>query len=113
MLKNFFPILFVINGCAEVVIPNVEWCVSIGSSGAICQNSNNDQKRRLDLDGWLNFLEANESKGPALCTSSEDFTKLKTSIEQLCLLAGDKCTYDRKFLDRVYEFASNPESSHP
>lgn len=109
MLKKCLPILFVISGCADVVIPDIEWCVSVGTQGALCQNSNTDKKRKLNVDEWVDFLEAGEQKGPALCVASADFTKLKTTIEQLCVLLGEQCTYDRLRLERFYEQLNHTE----
>lgn len=83
----------------------MEWCASAGIHGALCQRSITDERRILGIDEFIYFLEAqdddkatpdNEEKGPALCTSSNDFARVKTTIEQLCQKAGNKCSYEDK-----------------
>lgn len=86
------------SGCATVRVPNVEWCTSIGIDGALCQNSLSNDNRQLTLDEWLAWLDADveAGRGPALCVSSDDFTRLKIALEQLCYRAGRYCTRDTK-----------------
>lgn len=117
-LKSLWLSLFVMIGaCNRVEVPNIEWCASIGIHGALCQHSISEDKRQLSIDEFIYFLESqeddkatpeNEEKGPALCTSSNDFARVKTTIEQLCHKAGNKCTYeDKKMiknLDSAYQY---------
>lgn len=109
-------------GCNRVEVPNIEWCASAGIHGAFCQHSITEDRRRLSIDEFIYFLEAqddikstpeNEEKGPALCTSSNDFARVKTTIEQLCQKAGNKCTYeDKKMisnLNHAYQYLRQGE----
>lgn len=102
----------------EVEIPAIEWCSSIGRLGATCQDSIDRERRRLmDLEAWVEFLAAapddprtpvDESKGPALCTSSEHFARLQTALEQLCYKAGKYCTLEqRELISSLKENASS------
>lgn len=107
-LRTVWLILFstlVLCSCNTVEVPDVEWCSSIGRFGAICQNSISDNRRRLTVDQWLDFLEAlpddpstpiNEEKGPALCATTNDFRRVKVALEQLCEKAGWQCTLEQK-----------------
>lgn len=102
--KLWLSTFVLVSGCA-VTIPDVELCSSIGSRGAICQNTNSENKRRMSFDQWYDFLEADQDKGPALCLSSTDFTALKTSIQTLCKNAGRRCTYEqKKTIERIERF---------
>jgi hypothetical protein len=101
---SLFATLCLLNSCStKVVIPDVEWCASVGLYGAICQNSISDKSREISNKEFIRFLEAqlddpktsnNESKGPALCTSSEDFTKIKIAIQKLCN-ESQKCEFEK------------------
>jgi len=114
-LRNVWLASFaLIISCNKVEVPNTKWCSSIGIHGAICQESNTDQNSQMTIDEFIYFLEAqednkstpeNEEKGPALCTSSDDFAKIKTTIEQLCHKSGNKCTYEDKQLIRKMNLA--------
>lgn len=114
-LKTAWLLLFAIiaSACNKVEVPNTRWCSSIGIHGALCQDSNTLDNSKLGIDEFIYFLEAqeddkttpeNESKGPALCISSNDFAKLKTAVEQLCHKLGNKCTYeDKQMIARMNE----------
>ena len=110
-LKRLLLILLLLSlvSCEKTVeIPAVEWCSSVGRFGATCQDSIDRERRRLmDLEAWVEFLAAvpddprtplDESKGPALCASSEDFARLQTALEQLCYKAGKYCTLEQREL---------------
>lgn len=90
-LNALLTILF-LSSCATE-IPDIEVC-AIGLSletGATCVNSNSDKSRELTGAQFVAFVEPSDSKAPALCMSSTDFSKLKTAIEQLCHRLGQKC----------------------
>ena len=85
------------------MIPDIEWCASTGIYGAICQNAVSDRNRNMNNKEFIRFLEAqvddpktpiNEAKGPSLCTSSEDFTRMKIAIQQLCN-ENSKCEFEK------------------
>lgn len=38
----------------------------------------------MTLEEAIVFLEPSDSRGAAICMSAEDFTKLKTALEQAC-----------------------------
>ena len=108
----------ILSGCATVRVPNVEWCSSIGAFGAVCQSSLSDDSRQLTLDEWLDWLEADLhiNRGPALCVSSNDFTRLKIAIEQLCYKAGRMCTRETRrklafFLTQMNELQEDAKES--
>lgn len=71
--------------------------------GAICQNSISDKNREMSNKDFIRFLEAqiddpktpqDETKGAALCTSSEDFTRIKVAIQKLCN-ENSKCEFEK------------------
>jgi hypothetical protein len=107
-LRKTWKVLFVaalLSSCT-VRIPDNEVCSGTeGFAGvaALCRQTNSDSKRRLNTDQWLDFLyareddpntKADESKGPAICISSEDYRKNETAIAQLCVKTN--CTYEVK-----------------
>lgn len=85
-----------LSSCATK-IPDIEVC-AIGLSlenGASCVRSISDGSRELSGAQFVAYLEPSESKAPALCMSSSDFSKLKTAIEQLCHRLGQKCNKEQ------------------
>lgn len=83
--------------CSTIRVPSVEWCASRGGKGALCQDSHDKKRNRvLTLEQWYDFLTPKADKGPALCLSSEDFSKNKTAIEQMCARLKDRCTIEMK-----------------
>lgn len=84
----------------SVQIPNVVVCSTAGymSAGADCAESLSDETKVLTLDEWIAFLEPNieTGRGAALCLSSEDFTKLKTALDQACSKLGRWCSKEIK-----------------
>ena len=74
------------------------------SAGADCAYTISGDGSSMDLNQWVEFLEpqAEPSRGAAMCMSSEDFTKIKTVIEQACKRLGGACTKEAKeSLNRV------------
>lgn len=76
-------------------------------AGADCVYTLSDDTESMDLDEFIDFLEAAPSypdpdhpgemipeKGPALCQSAEDWNKMKTVLEQLCKKYKGACTYE-------------------
>lgn len=125
-LSSFVAALF-LNSCAYTV-PNIEACSGISGVpgvGALCQNSNIDDRRRLTVEEWLEFLYAKPErpdpknpgktlpeKGPAICLSSIDYTKNETSIAELCVKI--KCTYEqKKALERMKIFKADMKTGKP
>lgn len=102
-----------LSGCATVV-PNILACSGVeGIPGiaALCRRTNTDEKQRISLETWLEFLYAQEArpdpknpgkmlppKGPAVCVSAYDYQRNDTAISQLC--AKGKCTFEQK---KAYE----------
>ena len=83
--------------CGHVQVPDTEVCSSAGVHGALCAHTISQERRRLTIEQWIDFLEANgDNKGPAVCQSSIDYMKVKTALEQLCQKAGDSCAYEDK-----------------
>lgn len=66
------------------------------AAGAICANTLNDQTEDLNLQQFLEFLEPQVDRGPALCLSTDDFTKLQIAMEQACSKLGTKCTKEQQ-----------------
>lgn len=114
MLKKIWKSLFVaalLHSCA-VKVPNIRVCAPVeGVPGvaALCRATNTDQKWRLNIDEWFDFLYAQgerpnpkkpgeklPAKGPALAVSSEDWQLNETAIGQLCV--DGKCNYDQQQL---------------
>ena len=110
-----------LSSCATT-IPDVE--VASGVQGyaavgvaALARNTNSDNKRRMDVQEWLDFLYAQPKrpdwrdkdclvdpqsknctwlpeKGPAVCMSSEDYQRNDAAIAQICVNAP--CSYELK-----------------
>lgn len=84
----------ILSGCA-IIQPNVKLCSVAGvmSAGADCVNTLDDKNEELNLDQWITFLEPQLTppRGAAMCLSSEDFSKIKTFIDQACAKLGTSC----------------------
>lgn len=96
--KNLLQILFsltllLISSCASITLPDTELCGIKGQlqHGMMCSTTVSKKERELSFDQAIDFLHATESHGPALCQSSEDWTKLKNTIEAACVLLGKRC----------------------
>jgi hypothetical protein len=79
-------LILILCGCTGVVQKNVEACAVAGelSNGADCAKTLTDDTREMTLDEFIEFLEPQNERGPAICLSSEDFASLKTTLEQAC-----------------------------
>lgn len=103
----------------STLIPNIEPCSPTGGVAgvaALCQNTNNDGHRRMDLNHFSDFLFAQPerpdpdhpgqtlpAKGPAVCLSSIHWSENETAIAQLCIRG--KCTYeDQQSVARALRF---------
>lgn len=97
-----------LSGCT-VTIPNIKLCstAALMSAGADCSETLTDTTSELTLDQWLEFLEpqlekidvngvVTPARGSAMCMSSDDFSKLKTAMEQLCRKVGSACSPEQK-----------------
>lgn len=110
-MKNLALILTCLTSFScSTLIPNIQPCAPTGDIAgvaALCQNTNNDGHRRMNLDQWIDFLYAQPerpdpdhpgktlpAKGPAIALSSEDWARNETAIAQLCI--HGKCTYEEK-----------------
>lgn len=118
---SLFAVGLLFNSCAYT-IPNIEICSGVSGVpgvGALCQNTNTDDRRRLTVEEWLEFLYAKPErpdpknpgktlpeKGPAMCASSVDYAKNETAIAELCVKI--KCTYEqKKALERMKNFKAD------
>lgn len=101
-----FLLLSVLSSCS-VTVPNIMLCTTAGvlSAGGDCSKTLSDEPATLDLDQWIAFLEPQSeqvlpgdvkvpARGGALCMSSDDFSKLKTAMEQACHKLGRWCSYE-------------------
>lgn len=77
-----------LTSCTHVQIPNVKVCAVAGvtAAGADCVHSLSDETEQLTLDQLIAMLEPqlDPPRGAAMIISSEDFTRLKTAMEQAC-----------------------------
>ncbi len=97
------------HSCATT-IPSIEACAPTGDGlevAALCQDTNDDGHRRMNLNQWFDFIYAQPerpdpdhpgqmlpAKGPAIAVSSEDWAANEAAIAQLCIRG--KCTYAQK-----------------
>jgi hypothetical protein len=92
-----------LSGCAT--IPNIKACTAAGvlSAGANCAETVTGVTSQMTEDEYFDFLEPQQerpdpsspghllpARGGAICTSSEDFNRLKTEFEKACKKI--KCT---------------------
>jgi hypothetical protein len=88
-----------LSGCT-VQLPNIKICSVAGnmSAGLDCAWTNDDATEEMNLDQAVAFLEPQiePERGGALCMSSEDFSKLKSAMEQACKKLGTSCTKETK-----------------
>jgi len=91
-------LLGLLSSCAKIKIKNTEVCSVAGflQDGMICGNTLKPERRVMTFDEMVNFLEPNidTNKGAALCQSLEDWSSIKTSLEQACELLEDRCTFE-------------------
>lgn len=103
-LKLNLVILLILSiSCAKIKIKNTEWCGDLGIDGASCFNTHNDNSRDLRKEEW------DKVRFGMICASSKDFSEWKSYIYQLCLQAGNRCTYGHKekiinFFDKVEKY---------
>lgn len=96
-------------GCTSVQLPAIKACATAGviTAGADCAWSDSGETEELNFDLWVDFLEPQPekpgpngtvipAKGPAICISSEHWTRLKTAVEQLCAKVGAACTKETR-----------------
>lgn len=96
-----------LESCSHVTIPNTEACTSAGTQadGAICAETQTDKTRDMTLDAWIDFLEPQDerpdpshpgqmlpARAGAICQSADDYSRLKTAMEQACRALGNQCT---------------------
>lgn len=96
--KKLFLILFVCTNSCAVQVPNVRVCSVAGffTAGADCAYTLSDNVEEMSAQEFVKFLEGDDSHGPALCQSTEDYVKVKTALEQACYKLGNQCTYEIK-----------------
>ena len=61
-----------------------------------CAQTLSDKTESLNLDQSIAFLEPSDTRGGAMCMSTEDFAALKTAIEQACEKMGRGCSKEVK-----------------
>lgn len=61
----------------------------MGELGASCFNTLNDDSRDLEKSAW------DKERFGQVCTSPENYTHIKSTIEKLCW-KNKKCTYEQK-----------------
>jgi len=96
-----------ISSCTNVNIPDVKVCAVAGimAAGADCAYTLSDETEEMTLNQFVEFLEPQAEKpdpadptkviparGPALCQSTEDYTKIKIALEQACKKLGSSCS---------------------
>ena len=86
--------LILLDSCASITIPDIEICTIKGQLqyGMICENTLSSKNRELTFDQSIDFLQANEKHGAALCQSSQDWMLLKNTIEFACKAMKKRCT---------------------
>lgn len=94
----------------SVKIKNTEACAVAGTldNGMMCGETLTDKKRSMLFGEMIKFLEPQEEvkdnqgnilvpkKGPAICQSIGDWNYMKTTLEQICVLVGENCSYEIK-----------------
>jgi hypothetical protein len=101
--KSVFVLLFVflLNSCAKVPIKNSEWCGDLGSEGASCFNTLNDNSRDISKEEW------DQERIGMICTKPQTFQELQSAILKLCK-ASKRCTYENKKI--IFNFIKNIEA---
>lgn len=96
-MKNFLNLfgLMLLASCS-VQVPNIRVCAVAGKmlAGANCAYTLSDKKEIMNFEQLVLFLEATPDSGPAICSSAEDWGRLKTALEQACEKLGSGCTYE-------------------
>jgi hypothetical protein len=69
-----------------VRVPNIKICAAAGavSAGANCAYTLSSETEEMDFDQFLDFLEPNDTRGGAVCSSVADWIKLKSVLESVC-----------------------------
>lgn len=93
-LKIWFALsLLLLSSCAHIQIPDTEWCGDMGDGkqtqgiAASCFHTLTDDTRDVSKDAW------DAERFGEVCTTTNNFAAWKTAIEELCSLAGKRCTY--------------------
>lgn len=82
--------LLTLSGCANVRIPDTEWCGDMGSEGAACFHTLSDDARDLPKAEW------DAERFGQVCTTTNNFSAIISSVEQLCSMAGRRCSYSTR-----------------
>lgn len=98
MLKPLTLILLAItfSGC-QVVLKNLKVVTPKYpiEQGAIVGETVTKKVYEISVEEFLEFLLAKPpNKGAASCLSSEDYTEMKTELEQACRELGSKCSIE-------------------
>lgn len=102
MRKNLYLIWFALtlSGCASIELPNVKVCTVAGdlSAGANCAYTLSDDTEEMTIEEYLDFLSPSDDppRAGALCQSAHDWTRIKTTLEQACVMLKKKCTKEMK-----------------
>ena len=111
-IKNAWQSLFIlaVSACT-VQIPDVKVCAVAGvmAAGADCAYTLSDTVEEMTLEQFLEFLEPQPerpdpsdptktlpARGPALCQSTDDYTRVKIALEQACKKLGTSCSKEVK-----------------
>ena len=79
--------------CTSVVIPDVPWEASLGTSGAIVFTTlSTNQAQRTYAQFLADWNDLDNPNGPLLCTRSSFFAPLKAIQEKQCSQGGN-CQY--------------------
>ena len=68
-------------------------CATAGQlqDGMLCSTTISRVESEMTMDEVIEFLQASETHGPALCQSSKDWTAYKSTLQSACLLLGTRC----------------------
>lgn len=107
MQKKFWLSLFLIIETSCVTIPNTRNCAVAGrlAAGAFCSDTLTGETSDMTLDQFIAFLEPQiePPRAGAICQSAEDFSKVKTVLEQACRELGSRCSYEFRKMIRSYQ----------
>lgn len=110
MIFLLLSVLTLLVSCVDIKIQDTEVCTVAGKliAGGDCAHTLKPDTRQMSFEEFVKFLEPQEeiknekgeiiqaARGPALCQSSNDWNKMKTTLEQACELLKDRCTYELK-----------------
>ena len=102
--STFAAFSFLLASCARVPVPNARECVAAGlvTLGADCAETNTGKTSEMSFEEFMEWLEPQPAtdkkpaRAGAVCRSDEDFTKMKTALEQACALLKNRCTPEMK-----------------